>query len=126
MNRFQIKVPGWVTKLTGVETFGFNLAELTAPQIPLLAKGGEVEGGAAIVGEDGPELIQTNGNKTRVTPLNDNNNAFVELADKMDQVLRLLQDGFGVYIDGRAMVGQLAPGMDTALGQLAVKQARRA
>ena len=126
LNRFQIKVPGWVTKLTGVETFGFNLAELTAPQIPLLAKGGELEGGAAIVGEDGPELIQTNGNKTRVTPLNDNNNAFVELADKMDQVLRLLQDGFGVYIDGRAMVGQLAPGMDTALGQLAVKQARRA
>lgn len=126
LNRFQIKVPGWVTKLTGIETFGFNLAELTAPQIPLLAKGGELEGGSAIVGEDGPELIQTDGQRTRVTPLNDNNNAFVALEDKMDKLIDLIQNGFGVYIDGRAMVGQLAPGMDTALGQLAVKQARRA
>lgn len=126
LNRFQIKVPQWVTNLTGVSTFGFNLAELTAPQIPLLAKGGEIDGGSAIVGEDGPELLQTDGRRTRVTPLNDNNNAFVALEEKMDRMIELLQNGFGVYLDGRAVVGQLAPGMDQALGQLAVKQARRA
>lgn len=125
LNRFQIKVPDWVSKLTGVSTFGFNLAELTAPQIPLLAKGGEFEG-KAIVGEDGPELVESGGSKTRVTPLNDNNNAFVELREKMDVMIRLLENGFGVYLDSRAVVGQLAPAMDTALGQLAVKQSRRA
>lgn len=124
INRVHVDVPDWLANLTGVHSIGFNLAEITAPQIPYLAKGGEVEG-SAIVGEDGPELLQTNGKKTKVTPLNDNNNDFVELSHKMDELLRILKDGFGVYLDGRTVVGQLAPEMDSALGRLAVKQGRR-
>ena len=34
LNKFEIDVPGWVTKLTGIEEFGFNLSEVSAPQIP--------------------------------------------------------------------------------------------
>ena len=69
LNRIQISVPQWVTDLTGVKSFGFNLAEVSAPQIPLLAKGGDVqEEGAAIVGEQGAELLQLP-KGARVTPL---------------------------------------------------------
>lgn len=69
LNRLQISVPQWVTDLTGVKSFGFNLAELSAPQIPYLAKGGDVtEEGAAIVGERGAELLQLP-KGARVTPL---------------------------------------------------------
>lgn len=125
INKIHVDVPGWLADLTGVHSIGFNLQELTAPQIPLLAKGGEVEGGQAIVGEDGPELLQTNGQKTRVTPLNDNNNAFVAIEEKLDTLIKLLMNGYGVYLDKDAVVGQLAPSMDKALGRLAVKQGRR-
>lgn len=126
INSIHVDVPGWLADLTGIHTIGFNLAEIAAPQIPMLAKGGEVEGGQAIVGEDGPELLQTHGQKTRVTPLNDNNNAFVAIEEKLDTLIGLISKGYGVYLDKDAMVGHLAPSMDKALGRLAVKQGRRA
>lgn len=124
LNRLQINVPSWVTKLTGVSSFGFNLGEVSAPQIPLLAEGGVLEGGSAIVGEDGPELLQTNGAKTKVTPLNDNNNEFVALNEKLDELISLMKNGMGVYINGGALVGQLAPEIDRSLGRLSVKNNR--
>lgn len=39
LNKIQIDVPGWVTDLTGIKKFGFNLSTITAPQIPYLATG---------------------------------------------------------------------------------------
>lgn len=126
LNKLNIKVPDWVAKLTGMSSFGFNLPELSPFQIPLLAKGGELNGGTAIVGEDGPELIQANGSTARVTPLNDNNNAFVGLEKKLDRMIELLEAGFGVYINGAALVGQVAPEMDRALGRMANKGTRYA
>lgn len=125
INSFKIDVPGWVTTLTGMSSFGFHLGEISAPQIPLLAKGGEIDGGSAIVGEDGPELLQTNGKSTRVTPLNDNNNAFVGMEKKLDRLIELMENGFGVYINGNALVGQVASDMDMALGRMANNKLRR-
>jgi len=124
LNRFSINVPDWVTSLTGISTFGFNLSEVTAPQIPLLAKGGVLDSGSAIVGEDGPELITTSNKKTTVTPLNDNNNAFVDLNKKLDTLIAMLSNGFGVYLDKTAMVGSLAPGMNAELGRLSARERR--
>jgi hypothetical protein len=40
LNRLRIDVPGWVTELTGITSFGFNISTLSAPQIPYLAEGG--------------------------------------------------------------------------------------
>jgi len=69
LNSLQISVPKWVTDLTGVSSFGFHIPEVTAPQIPLLAEGGDVEqAGHAIVGEAGAELLQLP-RGARVTPL---------------------------------------------------------
>ena len=117
LNRISFSIPDWVP-IIGGRYFGFNIG-----YIPELAKGGEVEG-SAIVGEDGPELIQTTG--ARVTPLNDNNNAFVELNDKLDTMIDLMKELLkrNIYLDSKALVGQLAEPMDKALGQLTVKQRR--
>lgn len=69
LNGLKIDVPKWVQDLTGVKSFGFNIPEVSAPQIPLLAKGGDVtQEGAAIVGEAGAELLQLP-KGARVTPL---------------------------------------------------------
>lgn len=60
----KIKIPNWVPKIGGK---GFDI-----PQIPMLATGGHVLNGQAIVGEAGPELLSNSGGRTTVTPLNEN------------------------------------------------------
>ena len=67
INTIRITPPDWVTKLTGITTFGFNLKEIGT--IPYLAKGGILQRGSAIVGEAGPELLTIMGNAARVQPL---------------------------------------------------------
>lgn len=122
LNRFQINVPDWVTKLTGVKSFGFNLGELSAPQIPLLAQGADVEGqGSAIVGERGAELVELP-RGARVTPLGDD----AKLADKLDEMIKLLKQfvNMGVYIDGTALVGKLGGDIDRELGRIANRATR--
>ena len=89
-----------------------------------LVKGGDVEGGHAIVGEDGPELLSLTGGGARVTPLNDNNNAFVSVEKKLDTLIAILKNGFAVNIDGTRMVGALAPAMNNALGQMTASERR--
>lgn len=79
LNGLKIDVPKWVQDLTGVKSFGFNIPEVNAPQIPLLAKGGDVTGeGAAIVGENGPELLQLP-KGARVTPLENKNDFTINI-----------------------------------------------
>ena len=46
-----------------------SVSDISIPRIPLLAKGGEVLKGSAIVGEAGAELLTVSGGKTTVTPL---------------------------------------------------------
>ena len=124
LNRFQIKVPAWITKLTGISTFGFNIGEVTAPQIPLLASGGDItEEGAAVVGERGAELLQLP-KGARVSPLGDGIEG--DLKDIKDLLSRFVTAfaSMGVYIDSGALVGQIGTQMDKELGRLAVKAGR--
>lgn len=105
-----------VSKLIGKNT---SFADIRIPNIPYLAKGGDVTGGTAIVGEDGPELLNLNGNgSARVTPLNDNNNAFAAMEEKLDAIIDLLRDGFGLSLDGRQVARILAGPMNEELGAL--------
>lgn len=54
--------------ITGLNKIpGVNLGSIS--DIPMLAKGGTVWSGSAIVGEDGPELLTVSGGKATVTPL---------------------------------------------------------
>lgn len=101
-----------------------DFASIKIPNIPTLAKGGQLDGGMAIVGEDGPELLTAGSGSTTVTPLNDNNNAFVAVEKKLDILIALLRNGFAVNIDGSRMVGVLAPALNTALGQMTAAERR--
>lgn len=61
-------IGGINTLINGVNSIpGVNIPNI--PKIPLLAKGGIVKRGSAIVGEAGPELLTVLGNRTVVQPL---------------------------------------------------------
>lgn len=61
-------IGGINTLINGVNSIpGVNIPNI--PKIPLLAKGGIVKSGSAIVGEAGPELMTVLGNRTIVQPL---------------------------------------------------------
>lgn len=64
INKIQVKMPSWL----GGKSFGFNISQIK--KLPMLAKGGVVSnGGTAIVGEAGPELLSVAGGQATVTPL---------------------------------------------------------
>ena len=78
INQIQFDVPDWVPFIGG-QKWGFNIPLLK--EIPLLASGGMVhEGGSAIVGERGAELLTMNQGRAIVQPLGGNqitqNNTF--------------------------------------------------
>ena len=57
LNRLKVNVPDWVPGIGG-KSFGFNISQLTAPKIPLLAKGGIInQPTMAMVGEAGKEAV---------------------------------------------------------------------
>jgi len=63
LNKISIDVPDWVPGFGGA-TWGFDIAN-----VPELAEGGRIDiGGSAIVGEEGPELVDLPSGAT-VTPL---------------------------------------------------------
>ena len=74
LNNLSIKIPDWVPKYGG-STFGFNLSMSSAPQIPMLAKGG-ISNGSTLVnfGERGREAI---------LPLENNTGWMDVLADRI-------------------------------------------
>lgn len=117
-----VEIPDWVPVVGGM---GFHLDD-----IPHLAKGGVVSiGGHALVGEDGAEVIDLPAG-ARVTPLNDNNNAFAGMNARLDALLEVVQalvardERMGVYINGEALVGEIAPAMDNTLGSLMMRAGR--
>ena len=75
INKLSFKVPDWVPSLGGKQ-FGFNLKEVTAPQIPQLAKGGITVG-------DTLARIGEGGFKEAVLPLERNTEWMDMLADKL-------------------------------------------
>lgn len=121
----RIKIPDWVPGIGG--------KGLSIKHIPKLAEGGVLERGQ--VG-----LLEGSGAEA-VVPLQDNKKWLSALAADMktqgiggsaqtDQLLTKILaaldklTGMGVYLDGRTLVGELAPAMDTELGQLATRNGR--
>ncbi|HAN44120.1 MAG TPA: hypothetical protein DCP97_01880 [Ruminococcaceae bacterium] len=66
LNSIKFDIPSWVPMLGG-KNFSLNIPQI--PHIPLLAKGGVLSEGQAIIAEAGPELVQMVGGKATVTPL---------------------------------------------------------
>lgn len=58
INKVKIDVPDWVTEVTGIKDFGFNLPSLSKVNLPRLAAGGFVDSPTtALIGEAGPEVV---------------------------------------------------------------------
>lgn len=68
LNQFQIKIPSWVPAIGGKQ-FGFNVPYIG--NIPMLANGGVLTEGSAIVGERGAELLTMSQGRAIVQPLTD-------------------------------------------------------
>lgn len=71
LNQFHIDIPSWVPALGG-KSFGINIPYIG--NIPMLAQGGVMESGSAIVGELAPELLTVNQGRAIVTPLGNQRN----------------------------------------------------
>ena len=105
-----------------LQPFGW-LPGLEVPQIPELAEGGQAAGGSAMVGEEGPEIVDLPRGAT-VIPLDRSSISIgiedlnKRMDDLVDLVKGLIQSHIGVYIDGKALVGELTPGINTELGRL--------
>lgn len=69
LNKINFTVPDWVPGVGG-KSWGINISQIG--KIPLLAQGGILESGSAIVGEAGPELLSMMGNRAVVQPLTNN------------------------------------------------------
>lgn len=129
INKISITVPDWVPGLGG-KNFGFNI-----PTLPLLAKGGQLLEGMAIVAEAGPELIQQRGGRTIVTPLSaaSRNNplsnvdlsqeSIAQLARAIAEAMRGGENSGGqplvirLVVDGRTIVEAFLEDILTALGK---------
>lgn len=67
----------WIIAQVG-SLVGLNWStdNVSIPRIPMLANGGILSSGSAIVGERGPELLSVQGNQARVQPLTNNTNNY--------------------------------------------------
>lgn len=72
VNSLTSKINGFSDKANGLlSALGIRIPHIAS--IPLLAKGGILENGSAIVGEAGPELVTMQNGAARVQPLTNNN-----------------------------------------------------
>ena len=95
--------------------------QINIPKIAYLAEGGILTGGSAIVGEAGPEFVQVSDGKAMVTPLTGDN----DIGALLETYLPYLAAGTQMVMDSGALVGSIAPDMNTALGTIAIRGGRR-
>lgn len=101
-------------------------ASISIPTIPMLAKGGVVTSGSAIVGEAGAELLNVNNGVASVTPLtNSGGTSNTDIADLLKTYLPYLAEGNQLVLDTGVLVGATAPAMNSALGKIAVRAGSR-
>ena len=140
LNRLKIDVPDWVTDLTGLTAFGFNLKTLTAPQIPLLEKGGVLEKGQVglLEGNGAEAVVPLDRNSAWISRVADDmqshgigdSEVSMKILDKLNELYSLLafnipqMANMQVCLDTGALVGELAPGIDEALGEFALMNGR--
>ena len=105
----------------GVNGIGIGDARIHIPLIPMMAEGGVLTSGSAIVGEAGPEFVQVSNGQAMVQPLSGHG----DLAGLLETYLPYLAAGTQLVMDSGALVGSIAPDMNMALGTMAIRGGRR-
>lgn len=97
INKIQVPVPDWVTELTGMESFGFNIPNLSSVSIPRLATGAVIPPNAEFIAMLGD---QKHGNNIEapeslirqiVREETGNGNIVINAHGTMGQLIRLLR-----------------------------------
>ena len=102
----------------------FNGGHINIPKIPYLAKGGTISSGSAIVGEAGAEILTVAGGSATVTPLT-GAGGDTNVIGLLETYLPYLAAGNTIVMDSGALVGSIAPDMNTALGTIAIRGGKR-
>lgn len=111
-NRMSFKMPKWL----GGQSWSPNLP--TIPSVPMLAQGGIVTGGSAIVGEAGAELLSVSNGQARVSPLTNSTAGHGDITSLLQTYLPYLAMNDQIVLDSGVLVGQIAPQMSNALGRI--------
>ena len=106
----------------GINLISVNGHSPNIPKIPLLAEGGILTSGSAIVGERGAELLTVSNGAAMVEPLGGQTS---ELTQLLETYLPYLAAGTSLVMDSGALVGSIAPDMNAALGTIAIRGGRR-
>lgn len=111
-------INGFIGGANGIK---FGDHNIKIPLIPMLAEGGVLTSGSAIVGEAGPEFVQVSNGAAMVQPLSGHS----DLAGLLETYLPYLAAGTQLVMDSGALVGSIAPDMNMALGTMAIRGGRR-
>ena len=90
-------------------------------QIAYMAEGGVLTSGTAVVGEAGPELVSVSNGNAMVQPLTGEG----DLIGLLQTYLPYLAAGTQMVLDSGALVGGIAPDMNTALGTISLRSGNR-
>lgn len=107
------RVSSGISKVTG--------GSVNLGQIAYLAEGGVLTSGTAVVGEAGPELVSVSNGNAMVQPLTGDG----DLIGLLQTYLPYLAAGTQMVLDSGALVGGIAPDMNTALGTISLRSGNR-
>lgn len=122
VNSFIGSINNITSKLPG--EFGSSIQIGTISKIPMLANGGILSGGSAIVGEAGAELLSVNNGQATVQPLSGGNSSG-EISGLLERYLPYLAESSKIYLDGRTLVGGTINEINSQLGVLSLRGASR-
>ncbi len=113
LNAISFDIPSWVPGFGGI-TFGFNLPQISAPQIPLLAQGAVIPPNREFLAVLGDQRHGTNIEAplatieeavARVTASNEQ----LQVLREQNELLRQILSRTGVYLDGRKLAEAITP-----------------
>ena len=107
------KVSSGISKVSG--------GHINMGQIAYMAEGGVLTSGTAVVGEAGPELVQVSNGNAMVQPLSGDG----DVIGLLQTYLPYLAAGTQMVLDSGALVGGIAPDMNTALGTISLRSGSR-
>ena len=125
LNKIKIDVPSWVPSIGG-KSWGPHIGKIG--KVSYLANGGALNEGSAVVGEAGPEILTVTNGRSVVQPLTGQaagNSNLGEMIDLLSQYLPYLASRQYIQMDTGALVGATAPAMNSELGKIATREARR-
>ena len=107
------KVSSGISKVSG--------GHINMGQIAYMAEGGVLTSGTAVVGEAGPELVQVSNGSAMVQPLSGDG----DVIGLLQTYLPYLAAGTQMVLDSGALVGGIAPDMNSALGTISLRSGNR-